>query len=137
MNPRSLTIGNFTISDDSDCYVIAEVGNNHQGEMSKAIALFRAAKDSGCQAVKLQKRDNRSLYTRKAFDMPYENPNSFGATYGEHREFLEFGKKRNTWNCSSSRRNSGSIFSPRRLISRARTSSRSSTCRSTKSRPAI
>ena len=93
MTARSLTIGSFTISDDSDCYVIAEVGNNHQGEMSKAIALFRAAKDAGCQAVKLQKRDNRSLYTRKAFDMPYENPNSFGATYGEHREFLEFGKK--------------------------------------------
>lgn len=93
MKTRSLTINQFVASDDSDCYVIAEVGNNHQGEMSKAIALFRAAKDAGCHAVKLQKRDNRSLYTRKAFDLPYDNPNSFGETYGAHREFLEFGKK--------------------------------------------
>jgi sialic acid synthase len=91
--PRSLKINGFTINDGSDCYVIAEVGNNHQGDMAKAIDLFHGAKMAGCHAVKLQKRDNRSLYTRKVFDMPYENPNSFGATYGEHREFLEFGKK--------------------------------------------
>jgi len=89
---RSLTISDFTINDESDCYIIAEVGNNHQGEMKKAIQLFEAAKMAGVQAVKLQKRDNRSLYTKAAFDKPYENENSFGATYGEHREFLEFGK---------------------------------------------
>ena len=42
--------------------------------------------------AKLQKRDNRALYTREMFDKPYDNENSFGATYGEHREALEFGK---------------------------------------------
>ncbi len=42
--------------------------------------------------MKLQKRDNRSLYTREGFNKPYENENSYGATYGEHRESLEFGK---------------------------------------------
>ncbi len=41
-------------------------------------------------AVKLQKRDNRSLYTQAAYDAPYDHENSFGATYGEHREALEF-----------------------------------------------
>ena len=39
--------------------------------------------------MKLQKRDNRSLYTRALYDAPYDNENSFGATYGEHREALE------------------------------------------------
>ena len=40
-------------------------------------------------AVKLQKRSNRTLYTRAMYDRPYDNENSFGATYGEHREFLD------------------------------------------------
>src|SRR5687767_3949169 len=88
---RSLTIGDHTITDDSDCYVIAEIGHNHQGSLEKAKALFQAAKECGADAVKLQKRDNRALYTRAMYDNPYENENSFGATYGAHREALEFG----------------------------------------------
>jgi sialic acid synthase len=52
--------------------------------------MFRAAADAGANAVKLQKRDNRSLYTRAFFDKPYNGDNSFGRTYGEHREALEF-----------------------------------------------
>jgi N-acetylneuraminate synthase/sialic acid synthase len=40
--------------------------------------------------VKLQKRHNRTLYTRAAYEKPYESENSFGPTYGAHREFLEF-----------------------------------------------
>jgi N-acetylneuraminate synthase/sialic acid synthase len=43
-------------------------------------------------AVKLQKRDNRALYTRAMYDQPYDNENSFGPTYGAHREALEFGE---------------------------------------------
>ena len=42
--------------------------------------------------MKLQKRDNRALYTREVFDRPYDNENSFGPTYGQHREALEFGR---------------------------------------------
>jgi sialic acid synthase len=91
--PRTLTIASKTISDDSDCYVIAEIGHNHQGNMEKARELFRAARDAGVDAVKLQKRDNRRLYTKAMYDKPYEHENSFGATYGAHREALEFGKK--------------------------------------------
>lgn len=89
---RELTIDNFTISDDSDCFVIAEIGNNHQGDLQKAKEMFKAAKECGVNAVKLQKRDNKSLLTRAAYNKPYENENSFGATYGEHREALEFGR---------------------------------------------
>jgi N-acetylneuraminate synthase/sialic acid synthase len=88
---RSLTIAHTTISDDSDCYLIAEIGHNHQGSLEKCRELFHAAKECGADAVKLQKRDNRSLYTRAMYDKPYENENSFGPTYGAHREALELG----------------------------------------------
>ncbi|MEM7096816.1 MAG: N-acetylneuraminate synthase family protein [Pseudomonadota bacterium] len=88
---RQLKFGNKIIDDNSPMYVIAEIGNNHQGELDKAKELFKAAKDAGADAVKLQKRDNTSLFTQAAYDAPYDNPNSFGDTYGSHREFLELG----------------------------------------------
>jgi N-acetylneuraminate synthase/sialic acid synthase len=89
---RQLIIANRVISDDSEAYVIAEIGHNHQGSLKTAKELFHSAAECGVSAAKLQKRDNRSLYTREMYDKPYENENSFGATYGEHREALEFGK---------------------------------------------
>jgi sialic acid synthase len=90
---RSLSIDGIQIDDSSECYVIAEIGHNHQGSLEKAKEMFRAAKESGVHAVKLQKRDNRSLFTKAMYDKPYENENSFGSTYGAHREALEFGKE--------------------------------------------
>jgi sialic acid synthase len=87
---RHLRIGDFEISDASDCYVVAEIGHNHQGSVDSAKQLFDAAKTAGAHAVKLQKRHNRSLYTHDLYNKPYENENSYGATYGEHREYLEF-----------------------------------------------
>ena len=89
----TLKIGAHEIGDDAPCYVIAEIGHNHQGSLEKAKDLFREASRAGAHAVKLQKRDNRGLYTRAAYEKPYDNENSFGATYGEHREFLEFGAR--------------------------------------------
>ena len=88
---KNLVIGSHVINDDADCYVIAEIGHNHQGSVQKCRELFLAAKNAGVQAVKLQKRDNKSLFTKAAYDKPYDNPNSYGETYGAHREFLEFG----------------------------------------------
>lgn len=90
---RSLTIGKEIINDSSDCYVIAEIGSNHQGELERAKQLVRAAKECGANAVKLQKRDNRSLFTRELYDSPYNGENSYGPTYGTHREALEFGRE--------------------------------------------
>jgi N-acetylneuraminate synthase/sialic acid synthase len=89
---RELTIDGVRIADDTDCYVIAEIGHNHQGELDKCKDLFRAAKEAGANAVKLQKRDNRTLFTRIMYDSAYNSENAFGRTYGEHREALEFGR---------------------------------------------
>jgi N-acetylneuraminate synthase/sialic acid synthase len=87
-----LIVDGRRIADDEPAYVIAEIGHNHQGDLEKAKALIHAAKECGVDAVKLQKRDNRQLFTRAFYDSPYDNENSFGATYGEHREALELGK---------------------------------------------
>ena len=92
----TIRIGSHEIWDQADCYVIAEIGHNHQGKLQTAREMFKAAKDAGAHAVKLQKRDNRGLYTKAAYDKPYDNENSYGATYGEHREFLEFELKEYT-----------------------------------------
>jgi sialic acid synthase len=88
---RRLTIDGVEIGDDRECYVIAEIGHNHQGDVEQAKRLVDAAKDCGVNAVKLQKRSNRTLYTRDFYEQPYDNELSFGRTYGEHREALELG----------------------------------------------
>jgi N-acetylneuraminate synthase/sialic acid synthase len=87
-----LLVDGKRISRDGDAYVIAEIGHNHQGSLEQAKALVHAAKECGVDAVKFQKRDNRRLFTRSFYESPYDNENSFGATYGEHREALELGK---------------------------------------------
>src|SRR5205809_1456880 len=89
MSARALAIDGKEIADDRPCYVIAEIGHNHQGDVGIAKRLIDAAKECGVDAVKLQKRSNRALYTRDFYDQPYDNELSFGRTYGEHREALE------------------------------------------------
>jgi sialic acid synthase len=84
-----LRVDGKRIHDGGEAYVVAEIGHNHQGDVEKAKALIHAAKECGVDAVKLQKRDNKRLYTRALYEAPYDNEHSFGATYGEHREALE------------------------------------------------
>jgi len=71
-------------------YIIAEIGHNHGGSVERCKELFKSAKECGANAVKLQKRDNKTLFTKELYNQPYENENSYGKTYGEHREALEF-----------------------------------------------
>jgi len=73
-------------------YLIAEIGCNHKGEIEIAKELIKIAKIfCNCDAVKFQKRNNKELLTEKQYSTSHPNPiNSFGNTYGEHREFLEF-----------------------------------------------
>lgn len=86
-----ITLNHQSITRKSPCFVIAEIGHNHQGDVSKAVQMFHVAAACGANAVKLQKRNNKKLYTTEMYNKPYENENSFGTTYGEHREALEFG----------------------------------------------
>lgn len=73
-------------------YTIAEIGGNHKGDMEIAKELIKVAAIY-CQvdAVKFQKRNNKEFLTPEQYDAPHPNPaNSYGDTYGAHREFLEF-----------------------------------------------
>jgi sialic acid synthase SpsE len=71
------------------CYVIAEIGNNHNGDVSLALRLIHDAKAAGADAVKFQKRTIDRIFTRAALDAPYEGPHAYGRTYGEHRRNVE------------------------------------------------
>lgn len=72
--------------------VVAEIGCNHKGDMTIAREMIGiAATFARCDYVKFQKRSNRELLTPEEYAAPHPNPiNAYGATYGEHREFLEF-----------------------------------------------
>lgn len=73
-------------------FVIAEIGCNHKGDMELAKELVKVAKIfCNVDAVKFQKRNNKELLTEEQYEAPHPNPvNSYGDTYGAHREFLEF-----------------------------------------------
>lgn len=73
-------------------YLIAEIGCNHKGDLEIAKELIKRAKIfCNADAVKFQKRNNIELLTKEQYYAPHPNPNnSYGSTYGEHREFLEF-----------------------------------------------
>ena len=73
-------------------FIIAEAGCNHMGQMDIAKDLIEtAAHFCKVDAIKFQKRCPKELLTPEQYNAPHPNPaNSYGATYGEHREFLEF-----------------------------------------------
>ena len=77
------------IGDDQPCFIVAEIGQNHNGDVYTATRLMAEADTAGVDGVKFTKRHILSDLTRAARDAPYDNENSFGATYGEHREALE------------------------------------------------
>ncbi len=75
------------------CYLVAEIGQNHNGSMETARKLIEAAAAAGADAVKFCKRDLASELTAEASRRPYNNPHSYGATYGEHRRALELSRE--------------------------------------------
>ncbi len=90
---RALLIAGRRIADDTEPYVIAEIGNNHQGDGALAAAMIRVAARCGADACKFQLRDNVTLYSQALLNKPYESEHSFGATYGEHRAALELNEE--------------------------------------------
>ncbi len=72
--------------------IIAEIGCNHKGDMAIAKEMIKiAATYCNADIVKFQKRCNTELLTPEEYNAPHPHPeNSYGETYGQHREFLEF-----------------------------------------------
>jgi len=81
---REFVIDGTRVADNEPCYVIAEIGHNHQGDVGKCKDLFRVAKLCGANAVKLQKRQQPSL-SRGRCTTAVQHENAFGANLREHR----------------------------------------------------
>ena len=75
------------IKDDS--FIIAEVGQNHQGELDLARKYIKNFAEMGANAVKFQTRDNKYLFSESAYNKSYNSENAFSEVYGRHRELLE------------------------------------------------
>jgi N-acetylneuraminate synthase len=81
-------IGNKSVGDGQPCYVVAEIGINHNGDIDLAKRLISVAIAAGCDAVKFQKRTVDVVYTAEELAKPRENP--FGSTNGDLKWGLEF-----------------------------------------------
>lgn len=80
-------IGNRPVGDAYPCYVIAEIGINHNGDIDLAKRLISVAVAAGCDAVKFQKRTVEIVYSAEELAKPRESP--FGATNGDLKRGLE------------------------------------------------
>lgn len=88
---NTVRIGNHLVGDGQPCFIVAEIGINHNGSIEIAKKLIDAAALAGCDGVKFQKRTLDVVYTPEELATPRENP--FGATNGDLKRGLEFGEK--------------------------------------------
>ncbi|HKY55838.1 MAG TPA: N-acetylneuraminate synthase family protein [Anaerolineales bacterium] len=86
-----IKIGNTWVGDNHPCYVIAEIGINHNGDIDLAKRIIDVAVAAGCNAVKFQKRTIEVVYSAEELARPRESP--FGTTNGELKYGLEFGQE--------------------------------------------
>jgi sialic acid synthase len=70
-------------------FVIAEVGQNHNGNLNNAREYIRVFAFEGANAIKFQTRNNKYLFSQDSYNAPYASENTFAETYGAHREVLE------------------------------------------------
>lgn len=84
-----IRIGDRLIGDSHPCYIVAEIGINHNGDLDTACALIQAAAEAGADAVKFQKRTVEEVYTPEELAKPRESV--FGHTNGDLKRGLEFG----------------------------------------------
>lgn len=83
-------IGKHIVGDGEPFFIVAEIGINHNGDLSIAKKLIDIAHECGCDAVKFQKRTVDIVYTAQELAAPRENP--FGKTNGDLKRGLEFGQ---------------------------------------------
>jgi N-acetylneuraminate synthase len=83
-----IRLGSKVVGPGKPCYVIAEIGINHNGDIDLAKKLINVALGSGCDAVKFQKRTIDVVYSKEELAKPRESP--FGATNGDLKRGLEF-----------------------------------------------
>lgn len=88
---KSVQIGNRLVGDGQPCFVVAEIGINHNGDVELAKKLIDAAVHAGCDAVKFQKRTVEVVYSAEELAKPRDNP--FGPTNGDLKRGLEFGQQ--------------------------------------------
>jgi N-acetylneuraminate synthase len=88
---KAVKIGSKLVGEGQPCYVIAEIGINHNGDVELAKKLISVAVAAGCDAVKFQKRTLERVYTAEELARPRESP--FGTTNGDLKRALEFGQE--------------------------------------------
>jgi len=88
---RTVKIGSRIVGDGHPCFIVAEIGINHNGSVELAKKLIDAAVHAGCDAVKFQKRTVEVVYSPEELAKPRENP--FGPTNGDLKRGLEFGQR--------------------------------------------
>lgn len=86
-----VNIGSRPVGDNHPCYIVAEIGINHNGDIDLAKRLISVAVAAGCDAVKFQKRTIEVVYSPDELAKPRENP--FGPTNGDLKFGLEFGQE--------------------------------------------
>ena len=84
---------NKFIGENEYPFIIAEIGNNHNGNLDTAMKLIESAKKAGADAVKFQVKNIEKSFGKELLDSPYVNENSFGKTYREHKMALEFSEE--------------------------------------------
>lgn len=87
---QTVEIGHRTVGEGQPCYIIAEIGINHNGDLDLTRQLIQVAVAAGCDAVKFQKRSVDVVYSPEELSRPRESP--FGATNGDLKRGLEFGR---------------------------------------------
>lgn len=88
---KNIKIGSYLVGDNEPCFIIAEIGINHNGDIETAKKLIDASVEAGAQAVKFQKRTVEVVYSTDELLKPRDS--IFGKTNGDLKRGLEFGKK--------------------------------------------
>ena len=91
MNKRCVRIADKMVGDGYPCFIIAEIGINHNGSVKLAKQMIDIASTTGCDAVKFQKRTVDVVYTKE--ELSRERKSIFGNTNGDLKRGLEFGEK--------------------------------------------